>query len=430
MRGYWFMYVGAAMLVAVALFYLASALNPAPPREVRMATGTPGGAYAAAGAAFAEELAKTGVAVELVPTSGSVDNLNLLLAEEGGVDFAILQGGIVAETDALRSIAGLFYEPMWVFIRADVGAQDLRDLRGLRIAGAPEGSGARALLEVLLADNELTMSDVRPLAETGEAAETALLAGRADAVVYVTSPDRSYVRRLLANPDVQTLTFERAEAYGRRHRFLSSAVLPRGVVDLAGDIPRSDVALVAPAANLVARDGLHPAVQTLLLQAAFEMYRGGDVIASPAAFPSRDLVTFPLTDEADRFFDRGGPSFFRRYLPFWAANLVERLWVLIIPLMTLMYPMYKSAYPIYRWGIRRRIIRWYRDLRRLEKEGRHTTDPAKKAEVRAELHRILDEVGQIEVPLPYNDDAYRLRSHIRLVDSLVAEAPITADLAD
>jgi hypothetical protein len=133
-------------------------------------------------------------------------------------------------------------------------------------------------------------------------------------------------------------------------------------------------------------------------------------------------VAFPLSEQAERYFERGGPSFLRRYLPFWAANLVDRLWVLAIPLLTLMYPLAKAAPPVYRWQVRRRIIRWYKDLRRLEMEGRHAEDAVERARVRTELRGILDEVGRLKVPLPYNDDVYRLRGHIRLVDQIIAES--------
>ena len=221
---------------------------------------------------------------------------------------------------------------------------------------------------------------------------------------------------------VELVSFARADAYERRHRYLSAITLPRGVIDLEQDAPAEDVRLVAPAAALVAREDLHPAIQSLLIQAAGDIYRRGDVIAAPGQFPSPNFVSFPLSVEAERYYDRGGPSFLRSFLPFWAANLVDRLWVLAIPAATLLYPLIKSAPPIYRWQVQRRIIRWYKDLRELEREGRAAKDAATRTRVRARLREILDEVIALDVPLPYNDDAYRLRMHIRLVDDLIAES--------
>lgn len=416
-----------ALLVAIILLLVARSIDPAPPRHVRMATGTAGGAYAATGEVLRAQLASDGVELELVPTSGSVENLELLDRAEGGVDVAIVQGGVGIDrvgAGGLESLGALFYEPLWLFTARGAGVDDVRALRGRRVAVGPVGSGVRALAELLFAENGLTTADVRESDLTGEAAAEALRAGELDAVVFVTSQDRAYVRELLLDRDIELVSFARADAYARRHRYLSAITLPRGVVDLAQDAPAADVRLIAPAAALVTRDTLHPAIQALLIQAASQRFRAGDVLASPGQFPSRDLVSFPLSREAERYYERGGPSFLRRYLPFWAANLVDRLWVLAIPAATLLYPLVKTAPPVYRWQVQRRIHRWYKDLRRLENEGRAAPSEGAKAAVRDELARLLSEVGALKVPLKYNDDVYRLRSHIRLVDQLVAESAI------
>lgn len=427
----------AAVVILIILVLIARSLDPAPPKSIRMATGSAGGAYAAAGEAIRARLAEDGITVELVATSGSVENLGLLLNADTDaglgadmrVDVAIIQGGVGldhSDDEALAALAALFYEPMFVFTHVSAPVSDLRDLRGRTVAVGPEGSGMRALLSVMLEENGLTAADVTLSPLTGQAAADALSRGAIDAAVFVTSPSRPYLRDLLLDPRVRIVNFDRAEAYARRHRYLSPVLLPRGVVDLGQDAPRADVDLIAPAAALVVRADLHPAIQTLLLQSVSETYRAGDVIAPPDRFPTRDLLSFTLAKEAKRYFDRGGPSFLRRYLPFWAANLVDRLWVLAIPAATLLYPLFKVAPPAYRWQVQRRIIRWYRDLRRLESEGRAATNTDDRTRVRDALTTLLADVGALKVPLSYNDDVYRLRAHIRLVEQLVAEAPMAA----
>lgn len=422
-------FYGAVVLVGVAialiLLLIARSIHPAPPRTVRLATGAPGGAYAATGEILAQRLEIDGVTLELVPTTGSVQNLERLQAADDGVDAAIVQGGVGAELGEaarLESLGALFFEPLWVFARQGVTLEDLRDLRGRRVAVGPEGSGVRALAEILLAENGIGPADATRVPLGGADAAGALASGEVDAAIFVTSQETAYVKSLLYDERVRLLSFERAEAYARRHRYLSAVTLPRGVVDLAEDVPAMDVSLIAPAAALVVREDLHPAIQSLLIQAAFETYRRGDVLSAPGQFPSRDLVSFPLSEEADRYYDRGGPSLLRRWLPFWAANLVDRLWVLAIPAATLLYPLAKSAPPLYKWRTENRIHRWYKELRRLESEGRRAADAATAARVRAELRRILTEVGDIKVPLNYSDHVYRLRSHIRLVEQIVADA--------
>jgi TRAP transporter TAXI family solute receptor len=421
-------FAAVAVVVGVVLALLASTIHPAPPRHLRMATGAAGGFYFSSGEALRAKLATYGVDLELVPSSGSAENVSLLDRADGGVDAAIVQGGVgidEADAGALQSVGGFFYEPLWLFTRRSADAkgfdQDLLGLRGRRVAVGPEGSGVRALAALLLQENGLAGEALTLSPLGGIDAAHALERGEVDAVIFVTSPTTGYVHELLENPAVQLVDFARAPAYARRHPFLSAVTLPRGVVDLGKDAPSQDVTLIAPAASIVVRKDLHPAIQSLLIQAGSEVFRRGDVVSAPGTFPSRDLVSFPLSSEAARYYTRGGPTFLRRYLPFWAANLVERLWVLVIPAATLLYPLVKSAPPIYRWRIKRRILRWYRELRRLEEEGREAAGPTAVSDVRARLRRLLHEVGGIKIPLDYTDDVYRLRTHIRLVYDLITE---------
>ncbi len=430
----WLLVWAAALVVSIVIvLVVAFVINPAPPRTLRMATGGAGGAYAAAGDAIAARLAQDGVTVELVATDGSMENVTRLRAEdERRVDVAIVQGGVgvaegmeaggaIGDGAPLESLGAIFLEPLWVFHRADLAVADLRDLRGVRLAAGADGSGTRALVRTLLHDNGLAAADVMLSPLDGASAAEALRAGRVDAAAFVTTPDRPYIAALLADPTVVPLSLSRAAAYERRYGFVSAVTLPRGAADLATDAPRSDLALVASAAALVARTDLHPALQALILQAAHEAFRGQTLLSPGGAFPTRDLVTFPLSPQAARYFDRGGPSVLRAMLPFWAANLFERLWVLAIPIATLLYPLTKAAPPLYRWRIRSRIVRWYRELRALEEAGRTAPDAEARGLIRAELRRILMEAGRTPVPLPYNDDVYRLRSHIRFVDDLLSE---------
>lgn len=430
--------VAGAIVLLLIIGAFARLVDPAPPRSITLATGSPSGAYFAGGEDIAAFLREKGISVEVLSTSGSVENFDLLTSDDADVDAAFMQGGVgVGQpgSETVQSLAGVFFEPVWVFVRADADVADLRGLEGGRIAAGPTGSGTRALTRMLLTDNGVTNAQF--LDEGGEEAAQALLAGQADAAVFVVAPRRPgedmqtlvrpYIYELMTNPRTRLLSFDRAESYARLHHYLSNVSLPEGVVDMARNVPAEEVRLIAPAAAVVVREDLHPAIQELILEAIHELYSLGDVIAPPRAFPSQDLVPFPLSENAERYFERGGPSFLARYLPFWAANMVDRLWVLVIPLATLLYPLVKTAPPVYRWQVRRRIHIWYRDLRRLEHEGLAAAeDDAERDRVHGELARILEEVGQLDVPLPYNDDVYRLRAHIRMVDDIIARRAVEA----
>lgn len=415
---------GLGAVLAVAGFVIAyQFVEPAPSKHLRIATGGTSGAYYAFAQKYAAKLAAQGITLDVVSTGGSIDNLNRLKDAAAGVDVAFVQGGTGASVapDGLMALGSVYYEPFWVFTRAPFMPDALRALKGKRIAVGGEGSGTRAVALHLLAENGIgpTDADLSPLG--GREAEAALKAGALDAMMTVASPTSALVADLLAAPGVVPMNFARAEAYALRNRSLSALRLPRGAVDLGRDVPSADLAVLAPAATLVARTDLHPSFVTLLLQVARDVHGAGGLFEAPGAFPSDRFVEFPLSPEAERFY-RSGPPFLQRYLPFWAADLIDRLKVMLIPLLTLLLPLGKVLPPLYRWRIRSRIYRWYKDLLEIEEAAYGRADPARRIELKARLDAIEAEVQHMSVPLSYADAAYSLRMHIGLVRETLSRA--------
>jgi TRAP-type uncharacterized transport system substrate-binding protein len=145
-------YTPLVLLVIVGFAIGAYFIRPAPPSSIRMATGAPGGAYAAFGEHFKAALAVDGIDVELIETSGSLDNLRLLSSDDDSIDVAFLQGGIgnKDEHPDLVSLASLYPEPLWLFVRTDKRLSPSRGLADFRIAIGAKGSGTSVLVENLL----------------------------------------------------------------------------------------------------------------------------------------------------------------------------------------------------------------------------------------------------------------------------------------
>lgn len=414
---YWSTY-GLGVALVVAAFVVAyQYVNPAPPTHIVMATGGPGGAYQQFAQRYRSLLEESGVELVVRSTAGSVENLMLLDDPEGAVDLAFVQGGVELANDE-SSVVGLgsvFLEPVWVFYRSGLAIRDLRDLAGMSVYVGPMGSGTRHLALRLLADNGVELPV--PLAEisTTEDLIAALNAGEIDAVFVVASPLASSVQALLRANSVTLLDMTRAEAYERRYPFLEGVALPRGTFDLVNELPDRDVRLLAATAMLAARDSLHPALVDLLLEVAADVHAGGGIFESPGAFPSPHHMNLPLNSEAERFYDYG-PPLLRRHLPFWAATLIDRLKIMLLPLVAVMIPLLRATPPLYRWRVRRRIYRWYDELGRIDPElggrdrGLHLVDRDLEA-----LDRLEQEVQHVSVPLPYADQLFNLRMHIGLV---------------
>lgn len=407
---------GPAILVALAGLLIAwQFVNPAPPRSITIATGQPEGAYHLYATRYAARLAELGITLHLRATAGSVENIALLQAPDKPVDLAFVQGGTGGEesTGNLVSLGSLYLEPLWVFYRG-AGIDRLTALADSKIAIGEPGSGTRSVALTLLADNFIAADTDTVLPLGGQAAADALLDGTIDAAFFVASPEAPLVQRLLHRQDIRLLSFARAAAYANTHHYLSAVTLPEGIIDLQANIPAHDTYLLAPTANLVARTDFHPALISLLLQIASDVHRDGSLFSRPGEFPNDRHLEFPLDRTAARFY-RYGPPLLQRYLPFWTADLIDRMKVMLVPLLTLLVPLGKVMPPVYRWQVRKKIYRWYRLLRELDIDDGGAMAGEQRDELLRRLQSIEDEVRKVTVPLSYSDELYNLRLHIDMV---------------
>ena len=255
--------VGPFILVAIALLALTYVLlDPAPPKRVVLATGLEQSAYAVFGERYAAELKRYGIRVEVKHTAGSRENLRLLREGKEHVDFAFVQGGASETIRApqeeheeipLVSLGSLFYEPVWIFYREESAKRlnreatlvHLPQLRGWRVNVGVRGSGTPGLTTRLLAANLVERDELKRSLLEDTPAVVALLGGGLDALAFVSAPESPLVQMLLQTPGIKLFEFSSAEAYARRYSYISPVTLPRGVADLARDVPPRDVSLIA-----------------------------------------------------------------------------------------------------------------------------------------------------------------------------------------
>ena len=307
-------------------------------------------------------------------------------------------------------------------LRKELMERSEQDLvqEGKRILVGPKGGGTNNLAVRLLAASKVTAEnstfiDDQALPDYVDA----LASGRADAGFLVLAPDARTVQRLLAQPDTRLMSFAQGEGLTRLFPFLSRVTLPQGVVDLENNNPPEDTQMVSTTAALVVRDDLHPALVNLLTQAVIEVH-GGTVQGAMAMFqkvgefPRIPDPEFPVAAEAARVY-KSGPPFLQRYLPFWLATMIERLVLMLIPALTVVLPMMKLIPAVYRWRIRRRILYWYGELKRLERSIYALPGREHLATHFGEIERIDEAVANIRVPLAFSDQLYNMRSHLDIV---------------
>ncbi len=457
---------GPPVLLVVGLVWLAYWwLNPNPPKRVVLATGPAQSAYDAFGQRYAQALAREGITLVLQPSQGSSENLALL--REGTVDLGFVQGGtgVLTEDDqaSLTSLGSLFVEPLWLFYREAAARQHaksptvshLSQMKGWRINVGSEGSGVPQLFSSILDANRLNNKDFKLSFLRQTPATVSFLDGRQDALVFASAPESPMVQMLLQTPGVKLMNFAQSEAYARRLGYLQPVVLPQGVVDLAANVPAHDVRLIAPTTSLVAKADTHPAVLQLMSQAAMALHSPPSWFSHAREYPSLAHAELPLSPESVRAVNGGGVPYLQRFLPFWLANLVERMWLAMGLIVALALPLSRIVPPIYTLRIRSRVFRWYAELRDIEaragtlhtsiapvelgepkvshplpSQADHTVAEKRQAALLAELDQLEATAGMVAVPLAYADELYALRSHIQMVrKSIVRSGQGVADTA-
>lgn len=412
----WIVPVVAALVGAVFYF-----VAPPPPMSASMATGAEGGAYRLFAERLKAELAKEGFALTLVPSAGSRDNLQRLLADAPEVQIALVQSGLERQLEAqdsarLHSLGGVYQEPLWLFYRKALSLDRIADLLPLRLALGGAGSGTRAASEAILSANAILPADYPAGWQSlgGGKAATALLAGELDAAFFVGPAENRLVQQLAADPGLALANFRRAAAYEARLPFFNRVTVGEGLLDLGRNAPERDTVTLSPVATLVTNQDFHPGLVPLFLEASRAVMKNGTLLDKAGAFPSAEPRTFALSGDAEHYYSKGLPLL-QRYLPFRIASLADRYIILLIPLIVVLIPLLKAVGPLYRWRIRARIYRWYRYLREIDRQLDAGTLPERLDAEVERLEQLEDKLAKVEVPLSYSNELYELHVHLRYV---------------
>jgi len=403
----------AALLITagVILWILFTALAPLPSRSLTIATGPPGNAYVQVADRYREILARDGVRLTLLPTNGAVDNLQRLRNKEASVGF--VQAGTTNEQESpqLWSLGTIFYEPLWTFCRCTTIDQLLHDHAKPRISVGPQGSATRPLALKLLKLLGIDASQVEIRDYAAGESVSRLTAEEIDLAFILSSWEASAVQQLLHAPKIALIDFRRADAYVALQPNFTKLILPEGIVDLRMDRPPKDIQLIAAKASLVVRRDLHPALQYLLLRAAMEVHAPAGVFQRAGEFPTSEVIDLPISDQASVLY-KAGPSFLQRTLPFWLAELVQRLVLILVPIAGILYPLWSVLPRVYRWQMQRRIYRFYGELRFLQDAVIHSKSPAQRARLITRIDNLERRVADLHLPRAFSEMTFNLRAHV------------------
>ena len=423
--------LGPVLLIsAVAIWIAFHFVRPAPPDTITITSGPEGSSFRTNADKYAKILKRNGVKLNILPSEGSLENLKRLSDPKFEVEVGFVQGGLASSVEnsgELMSLGSVFYVPLLIFYRGTEPFERLSQFKGKRIAIGPEGSGTRFLALTLLKANGIEpKGPTRLLDLSGEAAAQALLKHKADAAFLTgDSATGASMRELLHARGIRMFDFVQSDAYARRFRYLNKLQLPAGAFDLGNNMPPQPLTMIAPTAELIARDNLHPALSDMLIDAAREVHGHATLLQNAGEFPAPLEHEYRISDDAARYY-KSGKGFLYRYLPFWLASLVDRAFVVLLPIIVLLIPGLRIVPMLYSWRIRTRIFRRYGELMAIERAALGHTTPEQRVDLIKRLDDFENSVITTNMPGSFADQLYVLRLHTKFVRDKLTEGAAAA----
>ncbi len=433
-------YLAAVVLPPLAVVTLVLAisfyfLRPLPPRAMTIAVGSLRGSYAHYAEHYRKVFARAGITLRLVSTEGAADTLAMLRTPGSGVDAAILQDGLAEpETRGILSMGAIGYEPVWVFYQSRQDWSRLADLAGRRVNIGRWGAGAQPFAIELLREGGLDYN-VESFSPPGRNIQIAtvsslealeqLKAHTLDAAISLGEPDSPTVQAYFHMPGIKVMPLVEAAAISRHRPFLHRVQIPRGGIDLHTGVPDRDLETLATTSVVYVREDLHPALVSLLASAMVETHQEVTLLANKHEFPADLDVAVEQHPIAARYL-KNGPPLLMRYLPFWLATLLDRTFVVILPLLALLLPASRLVPQIYAWRMRRRLDRWYAELKFLDAELDQHDSAIDRGLLLDRIAWIEQQLTLLRLPLSFANQLYVLKEHLELVRRRILRVSRTA----
>jgi TRAP-type uncharacterized transport system substrate-binding protein len=413
------------VLIILFLGLLIWFLVPPPPKKIVMTTGAENGLYYRFGQQLAKELAKEKITLEVLTSAGSLENIERLNQVNSKIHVGILQGGVgqVSENANISALASVFDEQVWVFYRKAAFKEPLTKITQLEnkslSIGLP-GSGTRDLGLKLLELNQMDLKSEKPTIKLKELTASqslkALNTNELDVAILVSGPQAPIVLEYLRSPNLAVMSFEQADAYTVRMPFLKKVTVPRGVINLAEDLPKKDISILAAPAALVVNEDIHPALITPLMRATKASIAQLGLLQKENDFPSSQGFTWPHNDDAE-YYLKNGASFLHRHLPFWSVVWVERAIRIILPLLAILIPLFNFLPKLIAMGVDAKTSAVYKKLRALE----FAVAANPKKQWQDEWHALQKQAMAMKVPKKYAVKVYELRMYIEMAGDRLAQ---------
>lgn len=404
-------------ILFIFIFSYIQITKPAPQKTLNIATGNIGSDSYAYALSYKALLQNEGVILNVIPTNGSLDTIGYLSNKKADIGF--VHSGILLNKREynFESLASVYYEPLWIFYRNDGYRMDyLIEATGKNVGISISNDGTYDLAKKLSEANGLIQS-VNTNYITDEEALEQLKNKQIDIFITLATKDNSNIQNLLDDPNIELMSIKRVDAYMQKFDYLKPLKLYEGSIDLYKNIPIRDINLLSTTQNLVANPEVPGELIRIFLKKVNEIHKKQGFFQKNNEFINMNSVDTIMNDDAELYITNG-ESWLEKIFPYWIASNIDRLKLLLIPIIWLIIPLFKSIIPLYILTTRAKIFRWYERLDTLN-QNLHTQSMDKKT-LQNELAKLRNEVeDKTHVPLSYKGEYYNLIVHIELLENKI-----------
>jgi TRAP-type uncharacterized transport system substrate-binding protein len=418
----WLLYGPPVVLAAFLLWLSYTVWLPQPPKRLTIAAGQAGDGTTQMALRYRERLAALGIDANILTQTHARQALQLLQSEPPAADMALASGlhaaklyghtPTLANADKLQALAVIEREPLWIFTRTPLMTR-LQELRGLKLGVASDDALASSAMGVLLQHARLTPSDVQILKIPHGQLANQLIDGKLDAVFLQASAANDSVRVLTRSPYIQILGLDQVRSLVEREPRLRPFVLPQGVIEMRGDIPPRDLTMVSADLHLVIQPSMHPALQRALLDVASQLHERPSFLQRQGEFPRVSNMDFPASPEAQSAMHSSKP-WLEQLLPYGWAQLAQWLLLAGLPIVLVTWMVMAWIPRWFDWRANALLQNFYGELKFLEAEIEPVASerPIEMKRLLQRLDEIDLQVMQLNLPAPYAERWYTLRSHL------------------
>jgi len=280
------------------------------------------------------------------------------------------------------------------------------------------GSGSHRQAMHILHLNGLTDNENLKALPSNEGVQ-AFVKGEVSSIFLVDGIESENVRILLEQPNITIANFTRSAAYTRLMPYFHEIFIPQGGVSIVHNIPPHDIKMIAPTTQLLIDKNLHPAIQLLFYKLLKNQW-WTFIFSQYGEFPAFMESTVPESPVAKHFYEKGTP-FLMSYLPFWLAEFLDRIFILMLPLFAFAYPIIKSM-PSYRLSrARSKMNEVYGALKFFEENLISNFDPALSDHYVNTIDQIDQHAKTLRIPKALGGEYYSLRTNIDFVRNMISQ---------